>query len=106
MNEGVMITRNEAIRMAKGKYISVLDSDDTFLHKNILNYSLYVANMANLDIVEFYTSLYTFGTFKGYYHFHGFYPIIYQPELKNKFIKFSENGMDGQLNAERYGAKL
>ena len=106
MNEGVMITRNEAIRMAKGKYISILDPDDTFLHKNILNYSLYVANMANLDVVEFYTSLYTFGTFKGYYHFHGYYPIIYQPELKNKFIKFSENGMDRAIKCRTVWGKI
>jgi len=47
INEGIMITRNEAIRRAKGKYITVLDADDTLLHKDILNYSLTVATMAN-----------------------------------------------------------
>jgi len=90
-NEGIMITRNEAIRRAKGKYITVLDADDTLLHKDILNYSLTVANMANLDVVEFYTALYSNNKFKGYYHFHGYFPIVYQPELKTKFIVFKDD---------------
>ena len=90
-NEEIMITRNEAIRRAKGKYITVLDADDTLLHKDILNYSLTVANMANLDVVEFYTALYSNNVFKGYYHFHGKFPIVYQPELKNKFIIFKDD---------------
>ena len=89
-NEGIMISRNEAIRMAKGKYITVLDPDDTFIHKDILNYSLHVAEMANLDVVEFYSALYKNKVFQGYYHKHGDYPIIYQPELKRKFIRFME----------------
>ena len=90
-NEGVMITRNEAIRMARGKYISILDADDTFIHKDILKYSLHVANMADLDVVEFYSALYKKYKFQGYYHSHGNHPILYQPELKTKFYKFKEN---------------
>ena len=89
-NEGVMITRNEAIRMAKGKYIAILDGDDTFIHKDILNYSLHIANLADLDVVEFYSALYSGNTFRGYYHFHGYLRIIYQPELKYKFIEFKD----------------
>ena len=90
-NEGIMITRNEAIRMARGKYISILDADDTFIHKDILKYSLHVANMADLDVVEFYSALYKRHKFQGYYHSHGNHPILYQPELKTKFYKFKEN---------------
>ena len=90
INEGIMITRNEAIRKAKGKYICILDPDDALIHKDILKYSLHVANMANLDVVEFYTPLYTNNVFQGFYHLHGYFPIIYQPELKNKFINFNE----------------
>ena len=90
INEGIMITRNEAIRRAKGKYIIVLDADDTLLHKDILNYSLTVATMANLDVVEFYSAVYSDNVLKGYYHFHGLLPIVYQPELKNKFIIFKD----------------
>ena len=89
-NEGVMITRNEGIRMAKGKYITILDPDDTFIHKNILNYSLHVANMADLDVVEFWSGYYVHNEFKGYYHFHGYDPIILQPDLKTKFIQFND----------------
>jgi glycosyltransferase involved in cell wall biosynthesis len=65
-NEGIMITRNEAIRKAKGKYISILDADDNFLHKDILKFSLHVANIANLDVVEFKTAYYSYKEFKGY----------------------------------------
>jgi glycosyltransferase involved in cell wall biosynthesis len=90
INEGIMISRNEAIRRAKGKYITVLDADDTLLHKDILNYSLTVATMANLDVVEFYSAVYSDNVLKGYYHFHGLLPIVYQPELKNKFIIFKD----------------
>ena len=90
INEGIMITRNEAIHMAKGKYISVLDADDTFIHKDILNYSLHVANMADLDIVEFYSSLYSKHKFQGYFHFHRNHSVIFQPELKTKFYEFND----------------
>ena len=90
-NEGIMISRNEAIRMAKGKYITVLDPDDTFLHKDILKYSLHVAEMADLDVVEFYSSHYSNNKFLGNFHSHGNFPIIYQPELRTKFFTIREN---------------
>ena len=89
-NEGIMITRNEAIRKAKGKYITILDADDNFLHRDIFKFSLHIANIANLDVVEFKSAYYTHGKFEGYYHSHGDNPILYQPELKNKFIVFND----------------
>ena len=92
-NEGVMITRNEGIRKAKGKYIVILDPDDTLAHKDILNFTFHIATMANLDVVEFYTSLYYDNVFQGYYHLHGDFPILYQPELKYKFIGFNEEDL-------------
>ena len=91
VNKGVMITRNEGIRMAKGKYISILDADDTFLHKDILKYSLNVANMADLDVVEFLAAFINKGNLEGYYHYHGNNPIIYQPELREKFYEIKED---------------
>jgi cellulose synthase/poly-beta-1,6-N-acetylglucosamine synthase-like glycosyltransferase len=57
-NEGIMKSRVESIRMAKGKYITFLDGDDTFIHKDILKYSFNVAEMGNLDIVEFHYAAY------------------------------------------------
>ena len=91
MNEGVMITRNKGIRKAKGKYICILDADDTLVHKDILKYSVHVAELGHLDVVEFYTAYYTNNQFHGYYHYHGRnLGIIYQPELKTKFYEFKD----------------
>ena len=76
-----MVTRNEAIRRAKGKYITVLDPDDTLAHKDILNHSLTLANIGNLDIVEFWGALYKNKTFSLYIHNHNVKEILYQTEL-------------------------
>lgn len=84
-NEGKIKTRTEGIRIAKGKYITVLDGDDTFIHSNILFDSLYIANLANIDVVEFRAS--KNGNIShivnDYYQEN---KIIYQPELETKFI--------------------
>jgi hypothetical protein len=80
-----MKSRTQAIRTAKGKYITVLDGDDTFIHSNILYDSLYIANLANLDVIEFKAAIN--GNIK--YVINNYYKnnkIIYQPELKTKFI--------------------
>ena len=105
-NEGIMITRNEAIRMAKGKYITMLDADDTLLHKDILSYSLHVANMADLDVVEFWTAYYQNLQLLGHYHYHGNNPILYQPELKYKFIHFSDEGYARAIKCRTVWSKI
>ena len=46
-------TRTDGVRKAKGKYITSIDGDDTFIHKDILKNSLYIAEKGNIDIVEF-----------------------------------------------------
>ena len=39
-NEGTIKSRNDGIRKAKGKYITIVDGDDALIHKDILkNYS-------------------------------------------------------------------
>ena len=105
-NEGVMVTRNEAIRRAKGKYITVLDPDDTLAHKDILNHSLTLANIGNLDIVEFWGALYKNKTFSLYIHNHNVKEILYQPELRTKFIWFSEDDRFRPIKCRTLWSKL
>ena len=89
--EGIMKIRSEGIKLAKGKYITALDGDDAFIHKDILYNSLQVANIGNLDMVEFYTSMYKNGKFFGHIHAHkDTEGIIYQPELRTKFFRINE----------------
>ena len=89
--EGIMKIRSEGIKLAKGKYITALDGDDAFIHKDILYNSLQVANIGNLDMVEFYTSMYKNGKFLGHIHAHkDTEGIIYQPELRTKFFRINE----------------
>ena len=92
MNEGIMITRNKGIRKAKGKYICILDADDTLVHKDILKYSVQIAEIGNIDVVEFLSGYFRNNVLQGYYHYHGnFGGIIYQPELKTKFYEFKDD---------------
>ena len=52
-NESRMKARTDGIRAAKGKYITIIDGDDAFIHKDILKHSFFIAQKANLDVVEF-----------------------------------------------------
>ena len=89
--EGIMKIRSKGIKMARGKYITALDGDDAFIHKDILNNSLYLANMGNIDIVEFDASMYRNYTWRGFIHRHkNAEGIIYQPELRTKFFRINE----------------
>ena len=91
INEGIMITRNKGIRQAKGRYICILDADDTLAHKDILEYSVHIADLGNLDVVEFWTGYFVNRILQGYYHYHGTnLGIITQPELKTKFYEFKD----------------
>lgn len=88
-NEGRIKARSDGIRKAKGKYITLIDGDDAFIHKNILKNCLYVAKKANLDVVEFKGFEYKMGNFTRlikYYPGINLKYIIYQPELSSKFI--------------------
>ena len=95
-------TRTDGVRKAKGKYITSIDGDDTFIHKDILKNSLYIAKKANLDIVEFSKYTYKKGKFieKYYFDFPGIdlNYIVYQPELKTKFI--SSTNKNNRFNLE------
>ena len=89
--EGTLKIRCEGIKLARGKYIIALDGDDAFIHKDILKDSLYVANLGNLDVVEFYSLMYIHKKFCGIVQLHKYVNgIIYQPELKTIFFRVNE----------------
>ena len=90
-NEGKIKSRSKGIRASKGKYITMIDGDDAFIHKNILYNSFYIAETANLDIVEFKIAKYNGHKFLGiltHYELisHIEDEVIFQPELRKKFI--------------------
>ena len=89
-NQGKIKSRSDGIRIAKGKYITLLDGDDALIHKDILKNSLYISNLGNLDVVEFKIIYFRGGEMKFCCNK---YPIevnniIYQPELRTKFFFF------------------
>ena len=49
-NGGKIKSRSDGVKIAKGKYISILDGDDSFSNKNILYNSFSIAILGNLDI--------------------------------------------------------
>jgi len=95
-NYGTIKSRSDAIKLAKGKYITILDGDDSFGNGDILYNSFHIAKIGNLDVVEFklayFKNMYykliekNLDPIKNIYN-----RIIYQPELKYKFIKIKEN---------------
>jgi glycosyltransferase involved in cell wall biosynthesis len=88
INEGKIKSRSDGAKIAKGKYITILDGDDALMHKDILKNSLYILNLGNLDVVEFEMLIFRGGKVNIYC---GTYSmaiknIIYQPELRTKFF--------------------
>ena len=51
-NDGKMKSRSDGIKIAKGKYITIIDGDDALSNENILYNSFTIANLANLDIFK------------------------------------------------------
>lgn len=89
-NKGTIKSRTDGIRKAEGKYITIVDGDDALIHKDILKNCLYIAQKANLDVVEFRAGKYVNGNYRGlvydYNPLNVTNNIIYQPELREKFI--------------------
>jgi glycosyltransferase involved in cell wall biosynthesis len=90
-NLGVYAARTEAIIMAKGQFIILMDPDDMFLNGNLFQ-ELYDYNLKyNLDIIEFKVYHQDEGTTTIYSpdnhlesHYHNFpKEIIHQPELSD-----------------------
>ena len=90
-NDGKIKSRSDGVRMAKGKYITIIDGDDALSNDNILFKSFTIANLSNLDVVEFEHAFFKNKNYKGknlnYRNIkHLIHRIIYQPELTFKFI--------------------
>ena len=94
-NDGKMRSRSDGIRIAKGKYITIIDGDDSLSDENILFKSFNIARLADLDIVEF---IHVFFKRKQYKSINLNYRnmknmnhrIIYQPELSFIFVDLNE----------------
>ena len=106
INEGKIKTRSEGIRIAKGKYITIIDGDDELIHRDILNNSLHIANLGNLDIVEFQLSEYRNRTLFYIHNDFKINRIIFQPELSKKFIKIKKEDTDFAIINRSICAKL
>ena len=88
-NEGTIKSRTDGIKKAKGKYITIIDGDDSLIHKDILKNCLYIAQKGNIDVVEFRGAFFLNGKFKGIvndYNDINVENILYQPELRVKFF--------------------
>ena len=91
INEGKIKSRSDGIKMAKGKYITIIDGDDALANENILYNSFTIASLVDLDVVEFQHVFFRRKTYKNINltyrnikHLHN--RIIYQPELTFKFV--------------------
>ena len=49
-NDGKIKSRSDGIRIAKGKYITIIDGDDALSNENILYNSFRIAKLADLDV--------------------------------------------------------
>ena len=92
--EGIMKTRGDGFKIAKGKYITALDGDDALIQKDILNNSFYIAQLGDLDVVEFVGAMFVKNKNKGLIHYHKGKGIIGQPELRTKFFDVKEDQDD------------
>ena len=93
-NDGKIKSRSDGIRLAKGKYITIIDGDDALINSNILYKSYTIAKLTNLDVVEFEHAFFNRKNYKGKnLNFrnikHLYNRIIYQPELEFKFVDLS-----------------
>ena len=108
-NEGTIKTRTDGIKLAKGKYIIIIDGDDALIHKNVLYNGLFVANIGNLDVVEFKLCYYRKGSCKqvlNTYDLINITGIIYQPELRTKFFVLSDNHSIRAIQSRSIAGKL
>ena len=94
-NFGKIKSRTDAIRLSKGKYITIIDGDDGLATRNILSNCLKIGKIGNLDVVEFRLAYFIKKNFRRIEN--NLEPIenlnnriIYQPELKYIFIRIKK----------------
>jgi glycosyltransferase involved in cell wall biosynthesis len=92
--DGIMKTRGDGFKIAKGKYITAVDGDDALIQKDILNNSFHIARMGDLDVVEFFGAMFVKNINKGYIHYHGVKGILGQPQLRTRFFDVKEDRDD------------
>ena len=95
INYGKIKSRTEAIKLAKGKYFTIIDGDDALAQDNILYNCLSIAKIGNLDIIEFRLISFYNKSFKTDENNVDKIKninrrIVYQPELKYIFIKLNQ----------------
>jgi glycosyltransferase involved in cell wall biosynthesis len=93
VNQGKIKSRSDGVRIANGKYITFLDGDDGLIHKDILNHTLYIANLGNLDVVEFKIMAFSGRSRKQLLNKYIIEnnDILYQPKLRTKFFLFTND---------------
>ena len=64
-NDGKIKSRSDGVRIAKGKYIIIIDGDDALSNKEILYNSYTIASLAGLDVVEFAHAFFNRKNYKG-----------------------------------------
>ena len=106
---GPLKSRCDGIRSAQGTFITIIDGDDALIHKDVLNNSLSIAKLGNLDVVEFKASYYKNGEFKtvvNNYDIINITGIVYQPELRTKFFVINDNDSIRAIQNRNIWAKL
>ena len=95
-NYGKIKSRSDAVKLSKGKYITIIDGDDGLATRNILYNCLIIGKIGNLDVIEFKLAYFINKYFRRIET--NLEPIenlnnriIYQPELKYIFIRKKKN---------------
>ena len=96
INNGKIKSRSDGVRLAGGKYITIIDGDDALSNRDILYNSFTIANIGNLDVVEFrYGFFERKNLMKLNFNLDNIKKlnnrIIYQPELSFKFVDLVES---------------
>lgn len=96
INNGKIKSRSDGVRLAGGKYITIIDGDDALSNRDILYNSFTISNIGNLDVVEFrYGFFERKNLMKLNFNLDNIKKlnnrIIYQPELSFKFVDLVES---------------